>query len=117
MNTDTDPNAPIRLRNGSEAPRSAVMTSWLAIKRLADSGDMGNVIALYEARELARNPAHQIWGGTGATLRNFALIDGDGRMHDITRDVILSSVLGDGTDVNVTFPVAAQDSTPQEPQP
>ena len=104
--SDTGPNAPLTLRNGSQAPRSAVMATWLAVKKLA-GGDMGGVMALYEARELARNPAHELWSGTDATLRNYGLISHDGKMHDITRDVILSSVLGDGTDINVTFPVAA----------
>jgi hypothetical protein len=98
------PNAMIRLRNGAEAPVSAVRTSWLAIKRLADSGDVTAVMALYEARELARDPAHALWPGTGETLTKWGLLSHDGKMHDITRDVILSAVTGAEMDLGVIWP-------------
>jgi len=103
----TDQNALIRLRNGKEAPRSAVMTSWVAIKSLADQGDMNSVIALYEARELARDPRHALWGGTADVLINTGLLARDGTMHGITRDVILSAVIGDETGLSVTWPTDA----------
>lgn len=104
----------LRLRNGAEAPVSAVRTTWIAVKHLADSGDMGSVMALYEARELARDPAHPLWPGTDETLRKFSLIDHGGKMHDITRDVILSAVTGAEMDLSVTWPAASRDSGRQE---
>ena len=95
----------LKLRNGGKAPRAVVMTTWLAVKRLADRGEVTDLMALYEARELARDPQHKLWPGTDETLRNFALIDSGGTMHGITRDVILSSVFGTETDLRVDWPV------------
>lgn len=97
----------LKLRNGAEAPRNAVMTSWLSVKHLMDSGGMNDLMALYEARELARDPSHRLFPGTAETLREYSLTDRDGRLHDVTRDVILSSVLGDETDLSVTWPADA----------
>jgi hypothetical protein len=105
--TATDPNALIRLRNGAEAPASAVRTTWLAVQRLAGDGDMSSIMALYEARELARDPRHALWPGTGETLRKWGLLTHDGKMHDITRDVILSSVTGAEMDLSVQWPADA----------
>ena len=112
--TTTGPNALICLRNGAEAPVSVVRTTWIALKCLADSGDMGSVMALYEARELARDPAHPLWPGTDETLRKFSLIDHGGKMHDIIRDVILSAVTGAEMDLSVTWPADSRDSGRQE---
>ena len=109
--TTTDPNALVRLRNGAEAPVSAVRTIWLAVKRLADSGDTNGVMALYEARELARDPAHAMWPGTPETLRNLGLLTHNGTMHDITRDVILSAVTGTEMDLSVTWPTETTETT------
>ena len=75
---------------------------------------MGSVMALYEARELARDPAHVMWPGTDETLRKFSLIDHGGKMHDITRDVILSAVTGAEMDLNVTWPVDSRVNGVQE---
>lgn len=107
MNHDTDPNTLVHLRNGADAPVSAVRTTWLAIKRLADSGDIRSVLALYEARELARDPAHALWPGTGETLTKWGLLSHNGTMHDITRDVILSAVTGAEMDLSVIWPAEA----------
>ena len=112
MSDDTSPHALLRLRNGSQAPRIEVVAVWLNVKHLADSGDL---VALYEARELARDPAHVLWPGADATLRAFSLIRSDGTMHDIDRNVILSSVIGAETDLSVQFPVAANDPATTEP--
>ena len=108
--TTTDPNALIRLRNGREAPASAVRTTWLALERLSDSSEITDVMALYEARELARDPGHSPWPGTPETLRGLGLLDHNGTMHDIVRDVILSAVTGAETDLKVTWPAEGADT-------
>lgn len=105
------PTGTLKLRNGAEAPASVVRTSWLAIKRLADSGEMTDIMALYEARELARDRTHSLWPGTGETLTKWGLLTHDGKMHDITRDVILSAVTGAEMDFSVTWPVEASDES------
>ena len=110
--TATDPPPLLRLRNGADAPASAVRTTWLTVKRLADSGDMGDVMALYEARELARDQCHALWPGTFETLRKWGLLPDSGIMHDVVRDVILSSVTGAEMDLNVTWPVAEPEGEP-----
>ena len=101
----TDPNGLVRLRNGTEAPGRAVTATFIALRRLAESGDITDLMALYELREIARNPAHQPWPGTPERLKAIGLLGPDGGMHGITRDVVLSAVAGDA-DVHLIGPIS-----------
>jgi hypothetical protein len=102
----TDPNALVRLRTGTEVPASTVRPIYLSLHRLADGG-MPELLALVEARRIAADPAHQPFGRTGGILRNAYLLDESGKMHSITRDVILAALEGAEDDPRVVWPFEA----------
>jgi hypothetical protein len=99
----TDPSALVRLRTGTEVPAPVARTTFLALDRLAN-GELTEIMALAEAAAIARDKAHQPFGNTGDILRELDLLDLDGHMHDVTRDVILAAVDGDETDPRVVWP-------------
>ena len=90
----------VTLRTGAEVPEPLVKVTLIALGRLLDS----DPIALYEAWELARDPAHVPFGKTGDVLRELSLTDGSGRMYGTVRDVILAAVKIDGLDIRISDP-------------
>ena len=103
----TDVNAPVRLRTGAEVPASAARATYIALDLLA-KGEMADLMALYEARELAADPQHAMWPGTPERLKALAILDHGGKMHEIVRDVVLAAVEG-GADVRLVWPFAVAD--------
>jgi hypothetical protein len=75
----------VRLRTGKEVPGPVVITVSIALNRLMDTHPM----AVVEAAEIARDPAHVPFGKTGPALEEMHLTV-RGVMHDVTRDVILA---------------------------
>jgi hypothetical protein len=102
----TDPNAPVRLRTGTDVPASAARTTYLALDLLAN-GQLGEYLALCEAAAIARDKTHRPFGNTGAILREMHLLDAGGVMHAVTRDVILAAVDGDEMNPRVVWPFDA----------
>lgn len=79
----------VRLRNGSEEHASAVMAYGLTLEKLA----VENPVALYELWELCKDPTHKVWGSdTLGLLQRLSLVQGDGRVHDTLRNIVLSSL-------------------------
>ena len=105
-----DANAPVRLRTGTEVPASVCRTTWLALTRLAQTGEIADVMALYEIRELAADPGHQMWPGTPQRLQGLGLLDHAGQLNAIVRDVVLAAVTG-GTDVRLVSPFTEEDQS------
>ena len=100
----TDLNALVRLRNGAKEPHRTVAAIFLTLRRLAESGEITDLMALYELREIARNRAHQPWPGTPERLKALRLLGPDGSLHGAIRDVVLSAVAGDA-DVHLVSPI------------
>jgi hypothetical protein len=99
----TDPGALVRLRTGAEVPAPTARAIILSLRRLVN-GDLPELLALIEARAVAADPAHQPFGRTGEILRGLYLLDESGKMHGITRNVILAAVEGDEDDPRVVWP-------------
>lgn len=102
----TDPDALVRLRTGTEVPASAARTTFLALDHLA-KGELPEIMALAEAIAVARDKAHEPFGNTGDILRELDLLDRDGVMHSVTRDVILAAADDDDMDARVVWPFEA----------
>lgn len=77
------------------------LTTLIALRTISETDG----IALYEAVMIARDPAHPPWGNSGDTLRRYALIDRDGKMHGTTRNTILSAVKGDDLTLRIESPL------------
>lgn len=94
----------VQLKDGSMVPDATMRTVYLSMQHLFET----NPLALYELGQIARNPDHVPFGSLGGVLAGTNLIDGDGRMHDDTRHVVLSSLPGDGMDMRLVHPAAGQ---------
>jgi hypothetical protein len=109
------PPATVRLKNGSEEHAGLVRMTMVSLASLMER----EPIAFYELVELARNPAHALFGNTGEKLADLALLSlpdrNNGRpgallappsMHSSIRAVILSAVEGEGLDMVLGNPEA-----------
>lgn len=88
------------LHNGAEEQDQLVSATWLHL--LALMGD--HPVAFYELVLLARDPDHILFGNAGEKLVECDLIGPDNKMHASVRNITLSSVTGDGPDMQLRFP-------------
>jgi hypothetical protein len=101
----TSPTDLVRLRNGAAVPRVVIKTTMIALERVAST----DAIALYELVAACRDASHVLFGGYGRVLSGLGLIDvapdGTARIHEITRDIVLSAVEGDDLTLALVSPV------------
>lgn len=90
----------IKLKNGSEAPEPAVITTMISLESLMDK----NPIAFYEFVQKCRDPNHEMWGNTKEAVAKLALINNNS-VHDITKNVVLSAVQGEDLEMALSSPV------------
>jgi hypothetical protein len=64
-----------------------------------------NPIGFYELVMKCRDPQHSIWGDQQGKLQELSLVQPDGRVHQSIRNVVLSSVQGDGLEMVLTSPL------------
>jgi hypothetical protein len=88
------------LKNGSYVPVPVANVIYLSLQSLSKQ----NPIALYELAMKARDNNHRLFGNTGEVLKELALLDSDGSIHDLTRDVVLSAIEGEGLDLKLVSP-------------
>lgn len=103
FSSDTNKNSAnrVKLKNGSEADISIVVTTMISLEGLINK----NPIAFYEFVMKARNPKHDMFGKTQKVVSRLALIDSNGEIHSTVKDIILSAVNGDGLDLKLTSPL------------
>jgi hypothetical protein len=90
------------LRTGTEVPDGLTAPTMLSLEKLWEE----NPVALYELVQLARDSSHVLFGGTGGVLRKLALIEPDGELHGVTRDIVLAATEGNGFDLCLRSPYA-----------
>jgi hypothetical protein len=90
----------VKLKNDSEAPESAVVTTMRNLDFLMKK----NPIAFYELVQKCRNPKHDMLENTNAEVEKLALMQ-SGSIHEITKNIILSSVEGEGLGMTLKSPV------------
>lgn len=91
---------PVELKNGASEAEDVVGVAIMSIERLMRT----NPIAFYELVMKCRVPAHQFFGNTRQVLMDFALVSLNGDVHDSLRNVVLSSVSGDGLNMKLGSP-------------
>lgn len=89
----------VALKNGTQAPASAVIMIMTSLRLLAATDPS----ALCELAALCRDEDHQLWGDSAEDLTRLGLLP----LHDVTRDVVLSAVTGDPPDLSLGSPLAA----------
>ena len=101
----------VTLANGVEMPVVLVTTTLLALRALVADG---HGLAVYEARELARNRAHHPFGNAGDVLVSRGLAqrrtDGSYELESAVRDIVLCAVQGEGLDTRIENPVGQKAS-------
>jgi hypothetical protein len=90
------------LKTGAIVPSMMVPVTRMSLDHLLGS----NPIAFYELVQLCRDNTHELFGNTRDTLRGLSLIESDGLPHDVVRQIVLSSVYGEGLGLWLTSPVA-----------
>lgn len=96
------------LKNGTTAPQSAVVSTIMSLNMLWKEGLMG-MCAVIELVERCKNPQHSIDSVSEQTLRKLALIQSDGGIHEIIKNVALSAAEGEGHHMVLTSPIKLSD--------
>ncbi len=96
----------VKLTNGSEEHGPLVIATMMGLRRLMVDG---NGLAVYELRELCRNPSHQLFSNAPDVLESAGLISvADDGKPDVTclKYIVLAAVVGEGPDMRLVNPVA-----------
>lgn len=75
----------------------------VTLESLAGSDPIG----LYELRQKARDPEHQFFGDYERSLKDLAMLQEDGTLHDVTKAVVLSAIEGEDLDPRLVNPIAS----------
>lgn len=95
----------VLLKNGTKEAKVLVDVVMLSVRNLLNSGISG-ITALYDLVQICRNnPNYQKFGNNEETLKKLSLLQDDGKPHSSVRNIILSSVSGDGINMAFESPV------------
>lgn len=89
----------LKLNNGSQAPAMHVIVMLMTMKQLLTE----HPETFYELVQKCRNTNHVMFEGTTETLRRFG-IDAN-HIPQVTKNVVLSTVVGDGLLMRIVDPV------------
>ena len=96
----------VNLKNGTSELRILVVSTYGILKKMLD--DMEGAIAFYELVEVCKNPSHQVFSSKQKEyLISRALMQSDGRIHQSVRNIVLSSVQGEGLELSLVNPIAS----------
>ncbi len=93
----------VLLRNVPRVSAVLIEPLMLILESLFDEG-LAGVYAVIELVELCRDPTHVCSKDEEEKLRELSLIGTDGRVHETTRDVVLSAASGDGVGLVLVSP-------------
>ena len=91
-----------QLRNGTSEFRPLV----ILIHSVLDGLLKKDPVSFYEIVQKARNRDHVMFGKSGQVCKDISLLKPDDSMHGSIRNIILSSVAGDGLSMRLVSPVA-----------
>ena len=94
----------VRLRNGSEANSGLVASVVLNINCLLDDEAL-YPMAFWELVLVCQDDSYEPMAARAAELKKSGLMLPDGSIHAAIRDIVLSSVEGEGADMKLVSPV------------
>jgi hypothetical protein len=94
----------VTLKNGTQAPFSLVTVISISLERLIKN----DFICFYELVMKCRDSSHEFFGDTADQLKQYGLANNAGIVHQFTRNIVLSSVEGNGFDMTFSSPLAAE---------
>jgi len=89
------------LKCGCEEPEPLVKVTMHSFSELWKTKPM----IAYELVMLCRDKKHTLFGISGETLKNLALVQPDGSVHDSIRNIITSAVTGEELEMTITSPI------------
>lgn len=93
------------LKNGSEYVEPLVNVILMALVPLIKSDNITDHLLLYELREKSRNPKHKFFGRLGDDLIAKGLVNKDGSVLEVVRDIMDSMTSGEGLDTTYSNPI------------
>jgi len=102
----SDPLRMVKLKNGGEAPWSAIKTTMINLEVMM-TGGIPTMLAAVDLAEHCREGV-EVTGRSRELLEGYGLMQSDGRVHSIVRDVVLSAAEGEGLTFGFTSPYAEE---------
>lgn len=99
----------LALNNGSTEPQPAVVATFMSLSGLWKEG-IGGMCAVIDLVDRCKNPQHRIDQRSERKLKELALIEPDGRIHQTVKNVALSAARGNGPDMTLVSPIKASDA-------
>ena len=103
----------VRLKNGSEEPYPIVAVITMSLGDMLDQGLPG-VLSAYDLVERCKNSKYQMSEDTEKDLIKQSLLQRDGQPHSSIRNIVLSSIQGEGLEMKFVDPI---DRTTRTQQP
>ncbi len=94
----------VTLRNGQQEAKALVVATMMNLKQL--TGDIPGWLQLADLVEACKSNDVYRGGGNAQDLVKRGLLQGDGKVHGSIRNIVLSSIHGDGPDMEVGSPIA-----------
>lgn len=94
----------IRLKNGADEALPLVSVIYNNLHLMVSEGG----IHFYELVMKCRNRNHQFFGNAQEKLHALGFIQADGSIHDSIRNIVLSSVEGDGMNMSLVSPIKTE---------
>ncbi|MDP3730644.1 MAG: hypothetical protein Q8R14_03860 [Candidatus Omnitrophota bacterium] len=92
----------ITLKNGATEIEVAVRVVMMSLDLLIQQ----KPIVFYELVMKARDPNHKFFGRSEEDLMALSLVERDGELYDITRNIVLSAVEGEDLNMRLVSPIA-----------
>lgn len=100
----------LRLKNGSEVSEAVLVAALISLEKLLEEGVEG-AISFYELTMVSRNPNHELDETSQQKLIDRGLLQRDGTVHQVVRDVVINAVEGEGLEMHLTSPIEEASST------
>jgi hypothetical protein len=93
----------VTLKDGSQVPEPALITTMMGLQAAKKEG-----FALFDLVEKCKDSNYKFvanpFGDSKAILKKLALIDGDERVHDIVKSIVLNATEGNGLSLKLVDP-------------
>jgi hypothetical protein len=97
----------VNLKNGSTEAKPLVAATMLSLRFLLSDKERNGALAFYELVQKCNNPDHKIWSEAQSTLlMGLDLLDVNGDVHSLIKNVVLSAAQGEGLGLSLGSPYA-----------
>ena len=95
----------VKLKNGTIEAEGLVSVMMFSLRNLLQESP----ITFYELVMKCRDRDHQFWSDTLKSLQDLHLIQQDGKVHDSIRNIVLSAVEGEMSEMTLGSPLPVKE--------